>query len=88
MTIVKEKVNPPISENAAAGIYYFFSAKDFITATEKVFKFNKRVEFNNKFFISCVYNEFPRNTILTYPTNIICPLGSVDEIRVFPQIAW
>jgi dTDP-glucose pyrophosphorylase len=86
VTMVKEKVNPPISGDATAGVYYFSSAKDFMVATEQMICLNKRVEFNNKFFISCVYNEFPRKTVLAYPVKIVCPLGSVDGIRTFLKI--
>lgn len=88
VTKVKEKVNPPISKDATVGVYYFSSAKDFIAATEQMIGLNKRAEFNNKFFISCVYNEFPRKTVLAYPANIICPLGSVEGIRTFSQVTW
>ena len=85
---VQEKVNPPISDNATAGVYYFSSAKDFISATDEMVRLDKRVKFNNKFFVSCVYNEFPRHSVISYPTNIICPLGSVEGIKLFKQIAW
>ena len=85
---VQEKANPPISDNATAGVYYFSCAKDFILATEQMVRFNKRVKFNNKFFVSCVYNEFPKQSVINYPTQIICPLGSVEGIKLFKQIAW
>lgn len=85
---VQEKVNPPISEDATAGVYYFSDARDYINATEGMVKLDKRVEFNNKFFVSCVYNEFPDKSVITFPTRIICPLGSVEGIKLFEQIAW
>lgn len=85
---VREKVNPPISDNATAGVYYFSYAKDFILATEQMVRLNKRVKFNNKFFVSCVYNELPKRSVINYPTQIICPLGSVEGIKLFKQIAW
>ncbi len=84
---VQEKVDPPISDNATAGVYYFSSSSDFNLATKGMVNANKRVKFNNKFFISCVYNEFPRQSVVTFPVKIICPLGSVEGIRLFPQIA-
>lgn len=85
---VKEKVNPPISDNATAGVYYFRGAGDYLAATKQMIRLNKRVKFNNKFFVSCVYNELPRKSVITYPTKIICPLGSVEGIKLFWQIAW
>lgn len=85
---VQEKVNPPISEDATSGVYYFSSAKDYLAATSEMVRLNKRVEFNNKFFVSCVYNEFPKKSVITFPTRIICPLGSVEGIKLFEQIAW
>lgn len=85
---VQEKVNPPISDNATAGVYYFSNAKDFISGTAEMVRLDKRVRFNNKFFVSCVYNEFPKHSVISYPTKIICPLGSVEGIGLFKQIAW
>ena len=85
---VQEKVNPPISDNATAGVYYFSSAADFVSATKQMVRLNKRVKFNNKFFVSCVYNEFPQKSVVNFPTNIICPLGSIEGIKLFEQIAW
>lgn len=88
VTQVQEKVKPPISEDATAGIYYFSNAQDFIKAAKQMINLNKRVKFNNKFFVSCVYNELPKKSVITFPTRIICPLGSVEGIRLFEQIAW
>lgn len=85
---VQEKVNPPISNNATAGVYYFSSAKDYIEAARQMIKLDKRVKFNDKFFVSCVYNELPKKSVIGYPTQIICPLGSVAGIKLFEQIAW
>lgn len=85
---VQEKVNPPISDNATAGVYYFSSATDYISAAKEMVRLDKRVEFNHKFFVSCVYNELPKKSAITYPTQIICPLGSIEGIRLFGQIAW
>lgn len=85
---VQEKVNPPISDNATAGVYYFSSSKGFLSAAEQMVGLNKRVKFNNKFFVSCVYNELPIRSVITYPTQIICPLGSIEGINLFKQIAW
>ena len=85
---VQEKVNPPISDNATAGVYYFSSSKGFLSAAGQMVELNKRVKFNNKFFVSCVYNELPMRSVITYPTQIICPLGSVEGINLFKQIAW
>lgn len=85
---VQEKVDPPISDNATAGLYYFSSVTDFVRATERMVRLNKRVKFNNKFFVSCVYNELPKKSVITYPAEIICPLGSVGGIKVFAQIIW
>lgn len=85
---VREKVNPPLSSDATAGVYYFSNSKEYMRAAKKMIKCNKRVKFNNKFFVSCVYNEFPENCILNYPTKIICPLGSVEGIMAFEQIVW
>lgn len=84
----QEKVNPPLSCDATAGVYYFSSSKDYISAVKQMVRLNKRVTFNNKFFVSCVYNEFPKKSVITFPTQIICPLGSVEGIRLFEQIAW
>ena len=88
VTQVQEKVNPPLSDNATAGVYYFSSSKEFVRAAEQMVAMNKRAAFNNKFFVSCVYNEFPPKSIITFPAQIICPLGSVEGIKVFPLIAW
>lgn len=85
---VQEKVNPPISDNATAGVYYFSSARRYVAAVGQMVRLNKRVKFNNKFFVSCVYNELPRKSVVTFPTRIICPLGSPEGIRLFPQLAW
>lgn len=85
---VQEKVNPPISGDATAGVYYFSSVKAYLQAHEQMVRLDKRVKFNNKFFVSCVYNELPPKSVINYPAKIICPLGSIDGIRVFPQIAW
>lgn len=85
---VREKVDPPISDNATAGVYYFSSSRGFLCAAEQMFELNKRVKFNNKFFVSCVYNELPSHSVINYPTKIICPLGSVEGIKLFKQIAW
>lgn len=88
VTKVQEKVNPPISEDATAGVYYFSSARDYLEAASEMVRLNKRVKFNNKFFVSCVYNELPKKSVITFPTRIICPLGSIEGIRLFEQIAW
>ena len=85
---VQEKVDPPISDNATAGVYYFSDTDDFVVAAQQMIRLNKRVKFNDKFFVSCVYNELPKKTVLTYPASIICPLGSVEGIKLFSQIAW
>ncbi len=85
---VQEKVNPPISDNATAGIYYFSSSADFMKAARQMVRLDKRVKFNNKFFVSCVYNELPKQSVINYPVKIICPLGSVEGINAFPLIAW
>lgn len=88
VTEVQEKANPPISEDATAGVYYFSSARDYTNATREMVRLNKRVKFNDKFFVSCVYNELPKKSVITFPTRIICPLGSVEGIKLFEQIAW
>lgn len=85
---VQEKVNPPISNDATAGVYYFSSAREYLVAAKQMVRLNRRVKFNNKFFVSCVYNEFPKKSVIGFPTNIICPLGSVEGIKLFQQIAW
>lgn len=85
---VQEKVNPPISSNATSGVYYFSSAKDYLSAANQMVRLNKRVKFNHKFFVSCVYNELPKKSAINFPIGIICPLGSPEGIRLFPQIAW
>ena len=85
---VQEKVNPPISDNATAGVYYFSSAQDYIYAAEEMVRKDRRVKFNNKFFVSCVYNELPKKSVINFPTEIICPLGSIEGIKLFSQIAW
>jgi len=85
---VQEKVNPPISDAATAGVYYFSNSRDYIIAASEMVRQNKRVKFNNKFFLSCVYNEFPKRSVMSFATNIICPLGSIEGIRIFPQIIW
>ena len=85
---VQEKVNPPISDNATAGVYYFSSSRGFLSAAEEMVRLNKRVKFNNKFFISFGYNELPKHSVINYPVKIICPLGSVEGIKLFKQIAW
>jgi dTDP-glucose pyrophosphorylase len=83
---VQEKTDPPISEDATAAVYYFSSADEYLSAARQMVHLDKRVKFNNKFFISCVYNELPAKTVIPFPTRIICPLGSIEGIRVFPQI--
>jgi len=83
---VQEKVDPPISDDATAAIYYFSSAAIYMQAAEEMIRLDKRVKFNNKFFISCVYNELPKKSVISFSTRIICPLGSVEGIKVFPQI--
>lgn len=85
---VQEKVDPPISDNATAGVYYFSKADDFVRAAGEMVRLNKRVKFNDKFFVSCVYNELPKASVITFPTRIICPLGSIEGIKLFEQIAW
>ncbi len=45
----------PISEDATAGIYYFKSGKDFVSAAESMIK--KDIRTNNEFYICPVYNE-------------------------------
>lgn len=85
---VQEKVNPPISPYATAGVYYFSDVKDYLAATRQMIRLDKRVKFNHKFFVSCIYNELPKKSVITYPTNIICPLGSVEGIKSFRQIIW
>ncbi len=45
VTQVQEKVNPPISEDATAGVYYFSSASDYIEAAGEMVRLNKRVSF-------------------------------------------
>jgi NDP-sugar pyrophosphorylase family protein len=83
---VQEKVDPPISNDATAAIYYFSSAAIYTQAAKEMIRLDKRVKFNNKFFISCVYNELPRKTVVTFPTRLICPLGSSEGIKIFSQI--
>lgn len=85
---VQEKVNPPVSKDATAGVYYFSDVEDYVTATKQMVRLDKRVKFNHKFFVSCVYNELPKRSIITFPTSIICPLGSIEGIKAFEQIAW
>lgn len=85
---VQEKVNPPISEDATAGVYYFSRAQDYICAAKEMIKKDRRVKFNNKFFVSCVYNELPQKSVVSFATKIICPLGSIEGIKLFSQIAW
>lgn len=85
---VQEKVNPPISEDATAGVYYFSDTEDYIYAAKQMIRLDKRVSFNHKFFVSCVYNELPKKSVVSFPTTITCPLGSVEGIKAFEQIAW
>ena len=60
--VVEASEKIPISETAACGIHYYKKGSDFVKYAKKMIE--KNIRFNNEFYVTPVYNEFIKSSVL------------------------
>lgn len=70
-----------ISNDALVGAYYFNTAHDFISATDKLFSENKLSEIK-EYYVSLLYNYLIRDgrTVLLYKVDSLYSFGTPEEL--------
>lgn len=81
--IIEVAEKNPISTNATAGIYWFRSGADFVSAAEQMI--NKNIRTNNEFYVCPVFNELIQNNkqIYNYPIKSMTGLGTPEDLLAY-----
>lgn len=82
---LKEKEIKPTSLNATLGLYYFSKGADYVKYAQRMIHENRRLEYNNLFYIGPVYNSLidDGRNIAVCDTKIVHTLGSPEDINAF-----
>lgn len=86
---LREKEINPVGRDATLGLYHFTKGSDFVRYTRKMVDENRRVLYNNLFYVGPVYNLLVKDgkKISTCDVKIKCVLGSVAEVQRFIENA-
>ena len=81
--VIRSAEKQPISKIATVGVHYFKKGSDFVKYANQMI--NDRIELNNEFYVTPVYNLFVKSNkkIITYPVEKMWALGSPEEVSIF-----
>ena len=81
--VIESAEKQVISKIATVGVHYFKKGSDFVKFSNEMI--NEKIEYNNEFYITPVYNLFvkAKKKIITMPVEKMWALGSTEEVNLF-----